>query len=72
VRLAATHAIHEAKAAVDMLYETAGTDAIFAAGPFERRLRDIRTVTQQIQGRKTHFATVGAWLLGHPADMSVI
>ena len=72
VRLASTHAIHEAKAAVDVLYDTAGTSAVFAASPFERRFRDIHTVALQIQGRKTHFQTVGAWLLGHPPDGSVI
>lgn len=72
IRLAATHAIHESKAAVDTLFDTAGTSAVFASGPFERRLRDIHTVALQIQGRKTHFQTYGAWRLGHPADMTVI
>jgi alkylation response protein AidB-like acyl-CoA dehydrogenase len=72
IRLAATHAIHEAKAAVDTLFDTAGTSAVFSSGPFERRLRDIHTVALQIQGRKTHYQTFGAWRLGHPADMSVI
>ncbi len=68
VRLAATHAIHEAKAVVDTLFDTAGTSAVFASAPFERRLRDIHTVALQIQGRKTHFQQVGAWMLGHPVD----
>ena len=72
LRLAATHAIQEAKAAVDALYDLAGTDAIFAAGPFERRFRDMHTVAQQIQGRKTHYQVVGAWMLGHPPDLNVI
>lgn len=72
IRLAATHAIQEAVAVVDTLYNTAGTSAIFAASPFERRFRDMHTVAQQIQGRKTHFEVVGRWVLGHPPDMSVI
>jgi len=72
IRLAATHAIHEAKAAVDMLYDTAGTSSVFASSPFERRFRDIHMVAQQIQGRKTHYQSVGAWQLGHPPDMGVI
>jgi alkylation response protein AidB-like acyl-CoA dehydrogenase len=71
IRLAATHAIQEAKAVVDALYDIAGTNAIFAASPFERRFRDMHMVAQQIQGRKTHFQVVGAWMLGHPADLSV-
>jgi hypothetical protein len=28
-------------------------------------------VTQQLQGRRSHFQTVGAYLFGHPADLSV-
>ncbi len=72
IRLAATHAIHEAKAVVDTLFDTAGTSSIFMDGPFERRLRDIHAVALQIQGRKTHFRTVGEWLMGHPPNMSVI
>lgn len=72
IRVAATHAIHESKAAVDTMFDTAGTSAVFASSPFERRMRDIHTVALQIQGRKTHFRTYGAWMLGHPADMAVI
>jgi alkylation response protein AidB-like acyl-CoA dehydrogenase len=72
IRIAGTHATHEAKAAVDMLYDTAGTSAVFASSPFERRFRDIHAVALQIQGRKTHYRSVGAWLLGHPPDMQVI
>jgi len=72
IRLAATHAIHEAKAVVDTLFDTGGTSSIFATAPFERRFRDIHAVALQIQGRKTNFETVGAWLLGQPADMGAI
>ena len=72
IRLAATNAIHEAKAAVDLLYDHAGTSAVFADGPFERRFRDIHMVAQQIQGRKSHYQTVGAWMLGHEPDVTVI
>ena len=72
IRLAATHAIHEAKKVVDTLFDTGGTNSIFVDGPFERRLRDIHAVALQIQGRKTHFRSVGKWLLGHPPDMGII
>ncbi len=72
IRLAATHGIHEAKSTANMVYELAGATAIFASGPYERRFRDIHTVAQQLQGRRSHFQTVGAYLLGHPPDMSVI
>ncbi len=72
IRLASTFAIHEAKTAADMLYDAAGASAIFAGADFERRFRDLHSVTQQLQGRKSHFRTVGAFLMGHPADLSVV
>ncbi len=72
IRLASTFAIHEAKTAADQLYDAAGASAIFAEAAFERRFRDLHSVTQQLQGRKSHFRTVGAFLMGHPADMSVV
>ena len=64
IRLAGTHAIHEAKAAVDPLYDTAGTGAVMASSPLERRFRDIRAVGLQMQARKTHLQTWGSWALG--------
>ena len=72
IRLASTHGIHEAKAVAEMVYDLAGVSAIRAGSPFQRRYRDIRSVTQQLQGRRSHFRTVGAYLLGHPADLAVI
>jgi alkylation response protein AidB-like acyl-CoA dehydrogenase len=64
IRMAATFAIHEARAVADVAWDIAGASAIFASSPFERRFRDIRTVTQQLQGRKSHLQEVGAYLLG--------
>jgi indole-3-acetate monooxygenase len=72
IRLAATFAIHEAKAAADTAYDLAGATAIFAGNNFERRFRDIHTVTQQQQGRKAHLQTVGAFLLGLPPDLDIV
>ena len=71
VRLAATHGIHEAKAVAEAVYDLAGVSAIRAESPFQRRYRDIRSVTQQLQGRRSHYQTVGAYLFGHPADLAV-
>ena len=64
IRMAATFAIHEAGAVADTAWSVAGANAIFASGPFERRLRDLRTVMQQAQGRKSHLQDVGGYLLG--------
>jgi alkylation response protein AidB-like acyl-CoA dehydrogenase len=71
IRLATTFAIHEAKAAADTAYELAGATAIFIGNDFERRFRDIHTVTQQLQGRKAHLQSVGAFLLGLPPDLDI-
>jgi indole-3-acetate monooxygenase len=71
IRLAATHGIHEAKAVAETVYDLAGVSAIRAESPFQRRYRDIRSVTQQLQGRRSHYQTVGAYLFGHPADLGV-
>ncbi len=64
IRLAATFATHQAKEVVDIAYHEAGATAIFAANPFERRFRDIHSVTQQVQARSAHFESVGAHMLG--------
>jgi alkylation response protein AidB-like acyl-CoA dehydrogenase len=68
IRLASTFAIHQSMAVVDIAYHAAGASAIFAANPFERRFRDIHTVSQQLQGRQQHFETVGQHLLGLDPD----
>jgi alkylation response protein AidB-like acyl-CoA dehydrogenase len=68
IRLASTFAIHQSMAVVDMAYHAAGSTAIFEENPFERRFRDIHTVSQQLQGRQEHFETVGQYLLGLNPD----
>ena len=72
LRMASTHAIHTARDAVDFAYNAAGTTAIFESHPLERRFRDMHTVTQQLQGRLSHFETVGAYLLGGEPDLTFV
>lgn len=72
IRLATTHGIHEAKGAADAVWDAAGATAIFSSGPYERRFRDLHTVTQQMQGRKAHYETVGAYMLGNEPDLSSV
>lgn len=64
IRQASTFAIHESRQIVHDIYHEAGATAIFATQPFERRLRDMNAVSQQTQGRRSHFETVGHYLLG--------
>lgn len=72
LRMASTNAIHKAREAVDFAYNAAGATAIFEDHPLERRFRDIHTVTQQLQGRLSHFETVGAWMMGADADLTFV
>jgi len=69
VRLACTNAIHGAIEVADFTYKAAGVDAIFPGSPFERRFRDIHTLSQQIQSRGAHFEAVGQVLLGTPPEV---
>jgi alkylation response protein AidB-like acyl-CoA dehydrogenase len=69
LRLAAAHAITSAVAVADYTYKAAGVDAIFPGSPFERRFRDIHTVSQQIQSRDVHYETCGQVLLGNPPEV---
>jgi alkylation response protein AidB-like acyl-CoA dehydrogenase len=69
VRLACTNAIQGAAEVADFAYKAAGVDAIFPGSPFERRFRDMHTLSQQIQARGAHFETVGQVLLGVPPEV---
>lgn len=69
IRQAATFAIMEAREVVNVLWHEAGATAIFDGGPFERRFRDMNTVSQQAQGRASHLEMVGFSLLGGTASL---
>ena len=64
IRQAATFAIYESREVVNALWHQAGATAIFDNAPFERRFRDMNTVSQQAQGRASHLETVGQFMLG--------
>ncbi len=68
-RLAGSNAITSAVAVANRTYKAAGVDAIFPGSPFERRFRDIHTLSQQIQSRDAHYETVGQVLLGNPTGV---
>jgi len=72
MRMTSTHAIHAAREAVDAVYNAAGASAIFRDHALERRFRDMHTVTQQVQGRLSHFETAGAWMLGAEVDLTFV
>lgn len=57
-------AIRQARKVVDFAYHAAGSPAIFEKNPFERRFRDLHTVTQQAQAQDVNFEALGQALLG--------
>src|ERR1700742_955602 len=63
IRLSATYTIHQSAEVVETAYHMAGATAVFKSNPFERRFRDMHTITQQIQGRDNHLQDVGKMIL---------
>jgi indole-3-acetate monooxygenase len=68
VRLGCAHAIGAAVEIADYVYKAAGTSAIFPGTPFERRFRDMHTLSQQIQSRDSHFEAVGRVMFNGDPD----
>jgi alkylation response protein AidB-like acyl-CoA dehydrogenase len=68
VKLATTWVINHSFEVVKDCYRAAGQTAIHPAGPFERRMRDAMTASQQTQARGTNYITVGRTLLGLEPD----
>jgi len=64
LRIAITGAIEQASRVVDFAFRTAGADAIFKDSPFERRFRDMHTLTAQGQAHLSNFEGAGQALFG--------
>jgi alkylation response protein AidB-like acyl-CoA dehydrogenase len=72
LRMASSHATHQARQVVDTAYHAAGAMAIFEANPFERRFRDVHTVSQQVQAHFSVFEAIGQHYLGLPLHPRLI
>lgn len=57
-------AIQQAREVMNFVYHAAGATAIFEEQPFERRFRDLNTVTQQGQAAFSNFEGMGQSLMG--------
>ena len=68
LKLATTYVINQGVEIATEAYRAAGQTAIFARNPFERRLRDALSASQQAQGRPSNFITIGRVLLGLAPD----
>lgn len=64
LRVAITFGMNQCKEVVDFAYQASGTNAIFEKNPFERRFRDIHTVTQQGQAHESNYQFSGQALFG--------
>lgn len=72
LRLAASHALQEAREVVDVLFQASGSTEVFDTSPICRRFRDMHAVSQQLQARQDHFEKVGQFLLGLEPDTSFL
>jgi alkylation response protein AidB-like acyl-CoA dehydrogenase len=64
LRVAITGSMDQARRVVDFAYHAAGADAIFNGSAFERRFRDMHTVTAQGQAHLSNFEGAGQALFG--------
>ena len=64
LRLASTHAIRESVRVIQIAYGLCGSSAIFERTPIQRCFQDVHAISQQIQGRMSHYETAGQHFLG--------
>ncbi len=70
LRMASTHAVEAAAAAVDAAYSLAGGTAIYETSPLQRRFRDVHAATQHMLVGPATWELVGRSLLGLDFDAS--
>jgi alkylation response protein AidB-like acyl-CoA dehydrogenase len=68
MKLTTTWVINHCFEVVKDCYRAAGQSAIHPKGPFERRMRDAMTASQQTQARASNYITVGRTLVGLEPD----
>ena len=72
-RLSLVHAMHESVRAVDKVFHSAGTNAIYARLPLERAFRDVHVAVQHAAGLPSYFESAGKVLLGlRPGDLGLV
>ena len=70
LRLATTHAIRLAAQIVENIYSASGATAAFEGNLIQRHFQDIHVITQHLQGRLSHYETVGQHQMGMTIDQS--
>jgi indole-3-acetate monooxygenase len=64
IGLMSVHAIQTALRVAEIVCEAAGTSAVYASGPFERRRRDLTTISAHLVGHRRALQTAGQLLFG--------
>lgn len=64
LRISITWSMNQAREVVNFAYQATGTNGIFESNPFERRFRDMHTVSQQGQAHLVNLEFAGQALLG--------
>lgn len=64
IALMSVHAIQTAVQVAELVSEVAGTSAIYASSPFDRRRRDLATIAAHLVGQRRALQTAGQLLFG--------
>ena len=72
LRQAGTYQIDSSREVVDVLFREAGATAIFTSNPFERRFRDVHTVSAQVQASIARMQSAGQYYLGLTPQLILI
>jgi alkylation response protein AidB-like acyl-CoA dehydrogenase len=70
-RTAAPHAAGTAADVVDVAYRAGGSSALYDDSTLQRRLRDMRALTQHFLLKRDTLATCGALLAGQEPDITI-
>lgn len=68
LRIATTHAIHQALDVVRQVYLASGATVVFEGNVIQRMFQDVNVITQHVQARFQHYDTVGKYVLGVPFE----
>lgn len=72
LRLACSHAAHEAAAVTERLFTLAGGDAVFNTSALQRAWRDAHVAQQHLMVAEPSLELLGRLLLGLPADTAML
>ena len=64
VGLMMVHSVRVSRQVVQLMYDTAGSAAIYRRNPLDRQLRDMLTVAARVVGQRKAYAMVGQVMLG--------